>query len=223
MFKIIHGKKGFTLVEVLVAIVIVSIVSTYTFKIFDVQSKIYSGEQKVSHNIMDARILMALISRYVRSIGYDPQETGGDVFGLKDSAFGASKITSNTSIYFTKDNDANGALASDSSEMIALNFNSSTSAVQSAEIDGSGQVSLWRDRWLNVTSFSVDYVYEDGTSSSGTTNLPDNTVTNHTFDKVTAIVVTLTTRSENLHDLTKTYSFETIESTVLLRNRKIAS
>jgi prepilin-type N-terminal cleavage/methylation domain-containing protein len=223
MFKIIHGRKGFTLVEVLVTIVIVGIVSTATFKIFDAQSKIYSGEQKVSHNILGARILMAVISKYVRSIGHDPQETGGSVFGLKDSTFGTSPITSNTSIYFTKDDDADGVLDKNSSEMVALNFDSANSVVQSASIDASGKIAQWHDRWMNVTSFSVDYVYEDGTSSSGTTNLPDNTVSNHTFDKVTAVVVTLTTRSEKPHDLTKTFSFETISSTVLLRNRKIAS
>jgi len=223
MFTTIHERKGFTLIEILVTIVIVGIVSTATFKIFDTQSKIYSGERKVSHNILNARILMALISKYVRSIGYNPQEIGGDVFGLKDSTFGTGPITSNTSLYFTKDGNGDGVLNSDDSEMIALNFNSAKSAVQSADIDASGQISQWRDRWLNVTSFSVDYIYEDGTSSSGTTNLPDNTVSNHAFDKVTAVVVTLTTRSEKPHDLTKTFSFETISSTVLLRNRKIAS
>jgi len=223
MFKMIRGRKGFTLIEVLVTMVIVGIVSTATFKIFDAQSKIYSGEQKVSHNILDARILMALISQYVRSIGYDPQETGGDVFGIKDSAFGSGPITSNTSIYFTKDDDADGVLDNNSSEIIGLNFNAANSAVQSADIDANGQISQWRDRWLNVTSFSIRYVYEDGTLSSGTTDLPDNTVSNHAFDKVIAIIVDLTTRSEKPHDLTKTFSFENISSTVLLRNHKIAS
>jgi len=225
MLNNLKNESGFSLMELLVAVAIIGIVSTGIYKVFDVQNRVFAGEQKVTHNLANARVIVDILSSFVRLIGYDPQETGISTFGLKDSteSFTNTSMTSNTSLFFTKDANEDGTLNLDTGERVGLKFDSANNILQYAITDSTTGAITWINKWHNITAFSLSYIYEDGTSSTGTANLPSDSVTNHTYDKVMAIVIDITTRSESVHNLTMAYDTETISSTVLLRNRPIAN
>ncbi|MBI3581130.1 MAG: hypothetical protein HY098_03485 [Nitrospinae bacterium] len=109
-----------------------------------------------------------------------------------------------------------------------------------------GQISDWRVKFQNVMLFQVDYLFSNGNwASSGTstqspffgqttvplpgfgtalfntyTNPPNgNTLnTGYGFGDVTAISIALTTRSDKPHDLTRQYVYDTVVTTLRLRN-----
>jgi hypothetical protein len=82
----------------------------------------------------------------------------------------------------------------------------------------SGAISSWDYKFPNITSFVVDYQYADGTWASAA-GMPDPSNALHAPNKIAAISITLTVRSEKPHELTKQYRYETLNSTLMLRNK----
>ncbi len=219
MFEKVHNQKGMTLIELLAAVALTSMIGLVTVQVFSSQNKLYSGERYISRNISHTRIIIDALAKNIRQIGYNPMETDGNVFGIKDStgSFTTNAITSNTSLYYTEDDDEDGVLDTNMNEKVSISYDSVNNILRLGDIDNVGAIT-WANKWPNVTAFSISYIYSDGTSSSGTTDLPDNTTSNHTYSLIMAIVVSVTTRTEEIHTLTGSYVEETVESTVLLRN-----
>lgn len=76
MFICTH-KKGFTLVELLVAMVISSIVMAAIYATYSAQLRSHVTQQKVVEMHQNARAAMFILEREIRLAGYDP--LGGDV------------------------------------------------------------------------------------------------------------------------------------------------
>lgn len=222
--RIFKNEKGFSLIEMLVAISVSSLVGLFIFKIFNTQQKLFSGEQKVMEMQSGARLAMTELTKQIRTIGYDPEEAGTSVFGLTDSSFSTSSaaaISTDQSIYYTADLDDDKLLGANETFAYRLN-----GTVLEEQIGGAV---VWRTVSRNITNtgcfpaivdppFSISYTYEDGTTSNGIVNLPSNTTASRNFQDVRAVIITITTRSDSPHNLTKQYACERVSSTIALRN-----
>jgi len=220
-------QKGITLVELMVAIAVASIVMLAIYRMFDSQNKLFAGEQKVVYMHGSERNAMDTLSKNLRLIGYDPGEAGPDRFGLTDSAFSAgtsSEIVSTSEIYFTADLDEDGealnppvsGTRSSTNEFLAFRLNGSN--LEQANItDLAGTIGSWRVVVENLTALAFVYKYENGSISTDV-GLPTNAVLERNFDKVVAIDINASFRTETVHNLTKMYNLESITTRVSLRN-----
>lgn len=269
---------GFSILEALVAMVIASILGVGIMQVFNANNYLFRGEQTISTMHTNTRFVMDEMTRAVRMINLNPQETPGGVFGIQslDSCTGSTGALTQTAIpaaavnciYFTRSFDIDpttgqeyATVQNDSFDIMGFYLNTSTGTCPDTGITGScpnalmlakinpanGSITGWTAKFQNVMLFEVDYMYSDGVwASSGTTtqspffgqttvplpgfgtatfntfSTPPNgntTGTGRGFGDVIAVSMAVTTRSEKPHDLTKQYAYETIISTVRLRNR----
>jgi type IV pilus assembly protein PilW len=92
------AERGFTLVELLVAIAIFGLVMAGIYSSFGSQNRIYHAQEKVATIQQNLRAAMFVMEREVRMAGYDQDLAGG--FGI--TACGPTTIT------FTQDDNAGG-------------------------------------------------------------------------------------------------------------------
>ncbi len=97
------SNKGFTLVELMVAMVLTTIIGAVLYTSFISQQRIYTTQGQVVEMQQNIRAAMAVLAREIMLAGYDPENTG---------AFGITDIGNNT-ITFTIDKDSNGELGDD--------------------------------------------------------------------------------------------------------------
>lgn len=231
MLRIMRNQAGMSLMEMLLAITIGSILGIGIMQVFKANSALFSGEKKVAETYAGARNVVGTLSRQVRQLGYNPTAESTGLFGLKDSTgnFTTNAISSNSSIFFTMDDNGDGALQNNASERIGWRINGTT--VEKAAIDpGTGAVSGWLPKYQNVTQLLFLYVYADGTgtdfttASDGTITItvpayPDNSVTAHAYSELRGINIVAHVRSRAKHDLTQQYIQENeVDALVLLRN-----
>lgn len=205
------------MIELLVAISLASIVSLAIYKIFDIQTRLFSGENKVVDMQGLARNSINLLARNIRLAGLDPREVGVNRFGITDSSFstgGSAVITSSDAIYFTTDLNESGAL--DVNEFMAFKLEG-FELKRAVITDTSGTIGSWHPVAGNVTSLNIVYGYADRTDSD-TSGLPDNSVSLRNFKDIRSVTITLTARTDNIHDLTRQTVHETVTTLVKLRN-----
>ena len=223
MMRIFRSEKGMTLIELLVALTLSSIVGIFLVKIFEVNSQVMTGEQKVMLMNSNARQGIHDVAKNVRLLGYDPWMKGSNIFGIT--------AASGTSITFTADIDGDGTL--DANESYGYMRISGTVTCPDACIEGltaSGTRVVAQNIAAspapdNNPAFCLQYTYVDGTQSDAdcatTDFLPvvstDSNVTLATVN-LRKITITITTRTKNVHNLSKQFHYETVTSTIMLRN-----
>lgn len=223
MRRFITNERGMTLIELLVAITISGIVGLMLVRIFEVNSQVFSGEQKVMNMHANARQGIHEIAKNIRISGYDPELAGSATFGVT--------AADGTSITFTVDLNEDGVLDANETygyAQVTATALCPTTCVQAMIPAVPG---AWRIVAKNISAspapannpaFCLQYIYEDGTQSSAdcsnAVNLPDDTVANLAFAEIRKITITVTARTEQAHNLTKQFKYETVNSTVTLRN-----
>lgn len=212
-----------TLIELLVAISLSGIVGIFLVKIFEVNSQVMTGEQKVMIMNSNARQGIHELAKNIRVLGYDPMMIGSTIFGIT--------AANGNSITFTADINGDGTLGGNESYgyMRISGAVSCPSACIGALVPGGGGVTRIVTKPIiaspapNINpAFCLQYTYADGSQSDAdcatTNNLPDNASATLNFDNVRKITITITTRTEKVHNLSKQFSYETVTSTVMLRN-----
>ena len=101
---------GFTLVEVLIAMLLSGIVLTSIYSAFQSQQNSYVAQEQISEMQQNVRIGLDMLARDIRLAGYNPD--GGAGTGFVDNiAFGGVQVFTNaTQIAFTADLDGDGAI-----------------------------------------------------------------------------------------------------------------
>ena len=103
----IDSNTGFTLVEVLVAMVVGAIVLGVIFATHSVQQRSFRQESLKLAAIQNARSALAYLEQEIRMAGYDRPNSG--LFGLTDIRLdGANPNTANATVAFTLDLGAGG-------------------------------------------------------------------------------------------------------------------
>ena len=121
-----RNTAGFTLIEVMVAMAIATIVLAAIYAAFNAQMKRHTAEQQVVEMQQNIRASMYLLKKDIRLAGYSPVDPPADAGFVADFASfgsphdGAGAITDASDIAFTMDINQNGAIDSGSSfELIA--------------------------------------------------------------------------------------------------------
>ena len=173
-----QDKPGFTLVELLVALTIMSIVSVAIYTMFALSKKSYTT-QNVSADVQQTvRSAMELMVQDIRQAGLDP--TNSNNFGIQEATA--------LRLHFTSDSidagtgDFNGVVDNTNSESITYEFNADR--IDQILYKGTGAENT-QTLIDNVQNLSFTYFDADGIDLG-------NPVPNDQLDDIRAIQISLT-------------------------------
>ena len=110
----VMGKRGFTLNEILVALVIMSVVSSAIYGVFTISSRSYTTQGVTADVQQSVRSAMEVMLHDIRAAGLDP--TGSGNFGIEFAE--AEKLRFTSDSIDAGLNDFNGTLDDSNSERI---------------------------------------------------------------------------------------------------------
>jgi len=161
---------GLSLIEVIVVMAISSIIITALYEIFHSQQRSYLAQDQVAEMQQNLRAGLSLITKELRSAGFDPTQTANagfvtdfappnDIFG-PDINYAIDKSV----VAFTIDDNGDGIIQSNDAEQVAYRLNSNTLERYSAT----------RKQWEAVANNigALDFVYLD--QNGVITNNPAN-------------------------------------------------
>ena len=177
-YSIENKERGFTLVELLIAMTIGLIILTALSSTFLMQRKAYDVQEQITEMVQTARAAMDMMSREIRMAGYDPtgamqksDPTGAKFVGIP---YDANKLQ----IYadLKGDEDTN-----DPHEYIKYTIDSDYPFEIRRDTGGGRQ-----EFALNIQSFTFVYLEADGTTE---------VITSTDTDKIRQIKITITART----------------------------
>ena len=112
--NILKEKRGFSLIELLVALVIMSVVSLAIYGVFSISSRSYTTQSVTADVQQSVRASMEVILQDIRMAGLDPAASGN--FGIELAEVSKLRFTSDSIDAGT--GDFNGALDNTNSERI---------------------------------------------------------------------------------------------------------
>ena len=201
--------KGFTITELLVAMVIAGIVMTAIYSVYSSQQKSYVTQEQAAAMQQNLRAAMFYVARDIRMAGCDP--TGNANAGI---------ITADaTSIHFTK--DTRGAAHGSASDGDTLDPDENiTYSLYDAYSDGDNdlgrKVGDGNNQPVaeNIDALAFTYIFADGDAG-----LPDETDADPTNDcnDIRSVQITIVARAERPdRGYTDTQSYTNKQGTVIL-------
>ena len=179
----IFSEEGFTLVELMIAMVVTAIVSMALYSVYSVQQRHYTAQNQVTLMQQNLRAAGDMLARDLRITGYNPNESGG--FGLEDirrySLSGTAQtptlaVNGNRVIQFTADLDEDGVL--DTNETITyslFNYPVTVAAEQDGILDLARNVGGGRQLVAeSIEAFGVAYAFD--TNNNGLDLSPNGNV-----------------------------------------------
>ena len=146
----VTGASGFTLVELLVAMVMAIIFIGATLGIVNQSTRIYRAQERVSESQQDVRAALDLMMHDIRMAAYDPlKDTNGRVAGIL--------VANATTFRFTRDLDASGAIEPNASEFLTFQFNAANNRLD-MQRDATGPLEPIIE---NVTGMTFTYLDSD--------------------------------------------------------------
>ena len=126
-----YKNKGFTLIELMIAMAVGSIIMAAIYSTYQAQQRSYTTQQLAVEMQQNIRAAMTLIKREIRMAGYDPAETSGA--GILSAA--------GDFIEFSMDMDGNGVIAG-TDESLTYGFTTGDANLDGIADDGAEM--LWR-------------------------------------------------------------------------------
>ncbi len=154
------GKRGFTLVELMITIVVAGIISVAVYAAYTVQQHNYQVQEVVAEMQQNLRAVMLLISRDIRMAGLDPDEKIG--LGIITAQKGRLSIR--------MDINGDGDVA-DSNEVVDFGFSETDDSDNDGLPDRGSAVSLGRQVGGaggyqpvadNIQAVEFSYILDDG-------------------------------------------------------------
>lgn len=126
----VNNQKGFTLIEMMMALAIGTMITAATYATYSSQQKAYQTQDQVAEMQQNLRAAFYLIIEEIQMAGYDPEDSG--TFSVTSAMTGR--------IQFETDKDEDGIL--DSNETIDLGlsptFDANGDGIPDADSDGDG-------------------------------------------------------------------------------------
>ncbi len=153
-----RGDSGFTLTELLVAMVLAAIVMASLYSAYITQQRAYKTTEDVTVVQQNLRSAMYFVEKDLRMAGYDPQSAGG---------FGFTNITaeSQQTVRFTLDKDEDGVLTG-ASEYIAYQFNAAENTLERDSGNGA-----FMDLASNISGVSFIFYASSGVTTSNANSI----------------------------------------------------
>src|SRR5215510_1286768 len=137
-------QSGFNIIEVMVAVAISSVLITAVYQTFHSQQRSYTMQNEAAAMEQNLRGSMYLLTKELRSAGYNPQQTPTDSsmpttnfrfvtsFPAPNNLFTVDYTTAHSLVAFTLDSDGNGTIAStpNNNEQIAYRFNNAQKTLE---------------------------------------------------------------------------------------------
>ena len=172
--------KGFTLVEIIIAMAVGMIVLATLYSLFSAQNQAFSVQEQIVEMQQNARSGMEIMLRDLRMAGYNPRKINPWISGTKPGLTGATSA----SVSYAADLNGNGdttAASSNPAENIAYDMYSEGGVSYLARTANGVRIVVAR----NVESLALAYYDQAGNALSATPSLA----------AVRKIQVTLTTKT----------------------------
>ncbi len=187
--------RGFTLVELLVAMALGLVVLGAVLKVFVSQNRTNAAQQEVAYAQQNVRAAMDLMAREIRNAGYDPQDNGFDA--IKTATSNTIRILSNLS------GDDEAGDPNDPNEDVTY------------AVNGSNQLTRGGNRMVDfVNNLQFGYVLVDGT----VLDPPGAALTATQRADVRTVIIHVGVRTENPDRDTGQFRVRNLVSRVRIRN-----
>ena len=143
-------KKGFSLIEIMVAIAIMSVLSIAMIKTYTGFTRVYTTQEVAAGVQQDLRAALNIMTQDIRMAGFDP--TDSDNFGVE--------VATATNIRITSDTDMNGVVDVSNFERITYNFDAGNNRLEQILYETTGSEST-QPVVDNVTNVAFTYLDED--------------------------------------------------------------
>jgi type IV pilus assembly protein PilW len=219
------NEAGFTLVELMIAVLVSGLVMAAVVSVYITQSRSYSAQDDIANMQQDLRGALVILASEIRLAGCDPTESGvPKILAARRDRF-----------HFTMDvrgnansNNADGDVE-DPGENVAFGYannidTNNNGIVDNGGADWSGTASLGRDTGGgaqpladNIEALEFNYVLSDGTSTNGS-GVATATQTNIAIsdpNQVRAVSVSILARAANpAQGFLNTQTYTTASGTV---------
>jgi len=161
------NRKGFTLIELCVAMAIATFVMAAIYSVYRAQTQSHRAQQLVVEMQQNMRAAMYLLEREIRMAGYSPTLPPADAgfienfISLGSPHNGSGAAINTTNIAFTVDDDSNGAIAPSSGEAIAFRYNAGDETLERWGWDDLAGAWDWYVISQQITNFSITYHKQD--------------------------------------------------------------
>lgn len=147
------GPRGFTLIELMIAMAIGMIVFASVAATFTSQTRAYSAQEQINQMEQNARGALDIMSREIKMAGYKPN--GGSVSGVLSY--------SSTSLTIQADLNADGAISTNAAdyEQISYTYDSSSKTI-SRQVGSATAATLAE----NISAFAFTYYQASGTGQA---------------------------------------------------------
>jgi len=151
--------KGFTIVEVLIAMAIAGIVMGAIYSIFISSNRSYRTQDSVADVQQRVRVGIDFIARDLRMAGLDPVGPAADAI---DGTGAGVKLAAANKIRFTMDADMDGVIEAANNERLTYIYNNGTGRLSRILYEGTGSEST---QTLIDKVRALTFTYLDGSGS----------------------------------------------------------
>lgn len=163
-------QTGFTLIELLVTMTISSVLLAAVYQIFHAQQRSHTVQSSTAEMQQGIRASMQLLSRELRSAGYNPTHdiTAGFVTSLPEpnNTFVVDYATDRHIVAFTTDDNGNGVIEANEQEQMSYRLNTTTKTLERFKAADGLSGGQWEPVVNNVDALHMLYFDADGAQTS---------------------------------------------------------
>ena len=161
------NRKGFTLIELCVAMAIATFVMAAIYSVYRAQTQSHRTQQLVVQMQQNMRAAMYLLEREIRMAGYSaslPRADAGFVenfISLGSPHNGSGAATDTTNVAFTVDEDSSSGITPNTGEAIAFRYNAGDETLERWGWDDLVGAWDWYVISEQITNFAITYHKQD--------------------------------------------------------------
>lgn len=162
-------QNGFTIIEVMIAVMVSSILIAAVYQTFHSQQRSYAIQSEAAAMEQNLRGSLYLLTKELRSAGYNPQqETNNNFrfvtsFPAPNNLFTVNYADDHFTVAFTLDTDSSGGIESNRNEQIAYKFDKNTKTLQRFNDTQTDTTKKWEILASNIDAVYFMYYNKDKT------------------------------------------------------------
>ena len=161
-----NTQNGFNIIEVMIAVAISSVLTTTVYQTFHSQQRSYTMQSEAAAMEQNLRGGLYLLSKELRSAGYNPQQTPTDSsapttnfrfvtsFPAPNNLFAVNYANDHSIVAFTLDTDSSKFIESNKNEQIAYRFNTAQKTLERFNDKQADPTKKWE-----IVASNIDAVY----------------------------------------------------------------